>query len=1800
MNQFLRLLLLLLLCSSWLSAQDLEFNLRYDLDENRYEVYVRPISSGANFVWGPSQISIVAPASVADDPFMITSVAAGTWQDNSQIYAPTAAPGNDFHGVGSFGSPVMLSAGVETLLFYFSVPGEECIPGIRLYENGLDPDSAAPGMGGNDFTNTIIGGDQGGTPGEQYLGNYDNLGVACDCEEPIVIGCIADINVTLGDQCQLRLTPAMVLTGDYLCAFDYEFLVDGEDTDFVSGCGDHTYMITLFNAAGEEIYTCWGDIFAEDKTDPVVDCPDNTSTVLAEFDLQTLEGSIDGTEDEITLGDYSCFQSFFEPAPDFVYNYDLITFTVDPDLPQTDVYNIQTASNIPGLFITLFQGEFNEENPCENVLGGSEGAYFVDPFGVNAFFAQDYRIELPLEPGQTYTLLVANTSFGTTGDYVVGIVSDNGGAFSAPFSAPAPVEVELPLYCDDLDLVEIFGQETYMVNADGSTVAGTMSDELRAILDLTGRPEISDNCGPVLVSVSDDVDTAGDCGDITITRTFSVSDRADGACVGAPRTAVCTQIITLTRPTVFDVILPPYTATIECDENFATDGATGGPDDNPHPSVSGYPFLLTASGYVDLAQTYCNLGASYSDEPRINVCEGSYKFRREWNIIDWCSPADNTIWDQFVKVGDYTGPEITGVPEVINVSTSPFDCLAYITIPNPGVTDGNGCGTAAATSYTVLAFGENFFAGGNIADGDVVAAPIGEHTLILCAEDNCGNETCEEYTIVVADNIEPTAVCDDELNVSIGGGDIANGIEGIARVFATDFDEGSNDNCGEVTLEVRRNYWRNDTCDPSENRWSPWGEYVDFYCCDIDNEITIELRVTDEAGNSNVCWQVVTPEDKLNPFCYAPDDVELTCVDLPLAFPGDLEAAYDDDFEGTSIMMSAIFGNATGTDNCAVDTIVERTPNIQINECGWGTITRRFEVWQLRPEGDVNMNGAIDINEVFRSTNSCSQEIEITEVHDFVIDFPEDADADCGDPDVPTIITEADGCDVLSVNIGDPVIFEATGDECYKYSITYDVINWCLWDGEYEGYVIARMTEDDGEALPVDRAVEGNERPVVRYNDDNGLCIDRRHNDRDGDSSLDNCEDPVLPNYGRYIYTQFVKVYDSTAPVVTVGEYGGPTDNCPDLVAGQFGDDDGDCEEPVSIPFSVADDCELFDNDGNLVVSIVSAELDAFAVDANEDGDIKSNEFVADLDVADLITDNGDGTYSFDGTFPIITSAMGDNVYHAVRILFEDGCGNQVSEYIVFDVIDCKGPAPVCINGLTVTLMPQEDGGCAMAIWASDFEGSPIFDCTGQGPATNPAGQLQVHSYAIYRAADVEADPNFVPSPDDTGLVLTQDDEETVVVYVYAFDEDGNYDYCETYILVQQHVDCGAGTGTLSGVIMTEESETVEGVQVNVNGGEASMTTNADGTFSFELPEGGDYSVTPYLNADPLNGVSTFDLVLMSKHILGVQALDSPYKRIAADINRSESITTLDMIQLRKLILNIDTEFQNNTSWRFVDASYNFPQPLNPWFELFPELRNQNNLVGEVLDVDFVGVKIGDVNGSAQANALAGDDRTLNGAFNFQLGAESLVKGNIYTVAFRGADMESVAGFQGTLRLQGAELLDIEYGVAQAENFGLRYVESGFVTMSWNKPADAKAMADEDVLFSLVIRANEDVELSEVISINSRYTEAEAYGNGNTMNVGVVFDNGDVADAGFELYQNTPNPFQSETMISFNLPEDAEVTLTINDAAGRALTVLRGDYAAGYNTVNVSKNMIQGATGVLSYTISTSDYSATKSMVVVK
>jgi hypothetical protein len=84
---------------------------------------------------------------------------------------------------------------------------------------------------------------------------------------------------------------------------------------------------------------------------------------------------------------------------------------------------------------------------------------------------------------------------------------------------------------------------------------------------------------------------------------------------------------------------------------------------------------------------------------------------------------------------------------------------------------------------------------------------------------------------------------------------------------------------------------------------------------------------------------------------------------------------------------------------------------------------------------------------------------------------------------------------------------------------------------------------------------------------------------------------------------------------------------------------------------------------------------------------------------------------------------------------------------------------------------------------------------------------------------------------------------------------------------------------------------------------------------------------------------------------------------IAADVNRSGSITTSDLIELRKLILGVISVYSNAKSWMFVPKSFQFPDPANPW--TFPETLEYNPLNTTVTDADFVGIKMGDVNNSA-------------------------------------------------------------------------------------------------------------------------------------------------------------------------------------------------------------------------------------------
>lgn len=177
MKKLLFTVLLSIIASiSFAQQNGIQLTVRWNIANNRYEVFAKPNFSQANFTWGPSQISVVVPASAPNAAFTITSLAAGVWGNNTNVYAPTADTAHDFHSVDSNGATTSLTSGTELLLFAFTFSDGQCRDGIRLFANGSDPNSSAAGMAGGDYANTI---DYGQISKDAYGSNYANTGTQC-------------------------------------------------------------------------------------------------------------------------------------------------------------------------------------------------------------------------------------------------------------------------------------------------------------------------------------------------------------------------------------------------------------------------------------------------------------------------------------------------------------------------------------------------------------------------------------------------------------------------------------------------------------------------------------------------------------------------------------------------------------------------------------------------------------------------------------------------------------------------------------------------------------------------------------------------------------------------------------------------------------------------------------------------------------------------------------------------------------------------------------------------------------------------------------------------------------------------------------------------------------------------------------------------------------------------------------------------------------------------------------------------------------------------------------------------------------------------------------------------------------------------------------------------------------------------------------------------------------------------------------------------------------------------------------
>ena len=280
---------------------------------------------------------------------------------------------------------------------------------------------------------------------------------------------------------------------------------------------------------------------------------------------------------------------------------------------------------------------------------------------------------------------------------------------------------------------------------------------------------------------------------------------------------------------------------------------------------------------------------------------------------------------------------------------------------------------------------------------------------------------------------------------------------------------------------------------------------------------------------------------------------------------------------------------------------------------------------------------------------------------------------------------------------------------------------------------------------------------------------------------------------------------------------------------------------------------------------------------------------------------------------------------------------------------------------------------------------------------------------------------------------------------------------------------CQSGT-TISGTVIWENdgSSGVKDVIAGLSGDTiAAMTTLADGNFAFSIANGENFTLTPAKNINKLNGVTTADVTAIQQHAANASLLAGPFKRIAADVNKSNSITSLDATLLNQALLGNPSALNQINSWRFVPASYIFPNPNVPWG--FPEQINLTGVNGLNSARDFKGIKLGDVVATWANPANLGSSEA--GELVLWVQDQVLQAGSEIIAEFRADQLDDLNAFQFALhfdpqQLQLTELESLSDWLIESDHFGAYNLANGEIRVAWAQSASL-SLSEAKPLFRL-------------------------------------------------------------------------------------------------------------------------------------
>ncbi|MFZ1706132.1 MAG: T9SS type A sorting domain-containing protein [Saprospiraceae bacterium] len=1322
-------------------------------------------------------------------------------------------------------------------------------------------------------------------------------------------------------------------------------------------------------------------------------------------------------------------------------------------------------------------------------------------------------------------------------------------------------------------------------------------------------PNAQDNCAGVIDSMVNESITFNDCSGAMannvlkrITRTYRAIDKSGNISPDVVFTFYVTII-----PSLNDIVMPvPLTKlagnSLECDGNWAKIPAGQPFAGNPSPTAigpkygTGVPTFNGTNLYPE-ANEHCNLAVGFTDIA-LPVHKCTRKIVRTWQIIEWsCANRTAAPYDQLIEITDTEAPVITP-PANVTFSTSNHTCLANIQLPVAKVED--NCSLLSQIEVDVT------YPGGfnNNINGGPAVLPVGEHIVTYTAYDWCGaNSSSIDITVTVKDNTPPVSICDEYTTVALAN-------EGVAHVPASVLDDGSYDECSPIKMVVRR--MNNVHCAPCALPELPGFHYMGEFGTGADKKYhylskhtaspEVAFKMAKALGGNVVtidspakdAWLWTRFIELVNPVFPDWIDMIIGLNDLDgdgkYTWQSGSTATYRNYGLGLPVVPYVVKYHDSDGKWFGYSPAFQAKYVIEISDpCSWSS----YAHFCCSDIPNDQMVAFRTIDEA-GNYNDCMVSVRVQDKIGPSITCPVDMTVDCdlsfNMSDLVTPFgwpTATDNCEQLTIQ---QVHLENTLNACRTGSLRRD---FSVTDAGSRSDVCSQtitfretvpFTYDDITWPPNYMNLEGCADPsLAKFSPDSlgrpifadGFCAlvgadkeDRVFSFNNGSGPacfkilrywtvIDWCQTVVGTSgttYKTWTHTQTIVVTDKTAPLfLTLHD---PVSTCTY---------DASCTNGhIDLLASAEDNCTD-------ILAYTSK------IDLNNDGTFEP-----------VYNKSGyANTINASGTYPVGT--------HKIVFSFEDKCGNLSTREQLFSIVNCKTPSPVCHHGLSVNLTPMDlnnDGTIDIGMANINVQ---MFNKGSSHPC---------NGYSLLFSFDEMTLNGGVPVLKNT---LTFDCDSiglrSIKMWVGVLTPMGqiNQAFCSTFIDVQDNLEACEGRligGLVSGRVATRNDESVENVAVTLGGSELKYQTLDNGMYLFpNLLTGRDYQVNPFKNDDVTNGISTLDLVWIQRHILGIETLASPYTMIAADVNKDKSINSLDLVDLRKVILGSQENFTNNTSWRFIDKQYKFIETASAHQETFNEKYDIFGFNKDMI-VDFVAVKTGDVNESAVANELMSVDAESRNIVHLKTGQQNFTKGDIVRIPVLVEGTQQVAGLQFTANFNPSilQLDNVVHEITSDDNLGLTNLSEGVLTMSWNGQNIA-TFADEQTLITLEFKARTSGNILEAFDINSSTIRAEMYDEKlSTRKLGWKVEQ---IENVFVVHQNIPNPFSQFTTIGFEMPEAGNVECTIRDISGKLVKEIKQYFESGTHSFSVNKAELP-TSGVYFYTIQTGKNRETKMMVVIE